>query len=159
MIGITATQAEMDELLEERSRIPTHKGCKRLGGTMNFKKGDLVECWDHDVEKRENCEYFGFNDYPKACFPYLVYRLGKDGKLSDIFIFKHCRHTRPSLEIDAPVWVRIYDNWEPRHFAGWVDDGRMKYWSTGMTSHTAPTSNAWYVVEQYRLTPPDKGDR
>ena len=123
---------------------------------MEFKKGDVVECWDHDVEKRENCEYFGFNDYPKACFPHLVYRLGRDGKLSDIFIFKHCRPTIPVLKIDDPVWTRQPGGlFYPRHFAGWTDAGSMRFWAYGKTSHTADSKDNWYAAEEYRLTPPD----
>ena len=141
MIGITATKAELDELLE--------------GGTpMEFKKGDLVECWDHDVEKRENCEYFAFNDCPKACFPHLAYRFQEDGtRYPDIFKFKHCRPARPDLKIDDPVWAKVASGWLPKHFAGWNEDGFMKYWEGGKTSHT--TRGAFIVAMGYRLTPPD----
>ena len=127
---------------------------------MEFKKGDLVECWDRDEKKRENCEYFGFNDDPKACFPHLVYILGRDGKLSDITTYKHCRHARPDLEIDDPVWVRFNDGWKPRHFAGWDSDGRMGIWAFGCTSHTTECfEKYWFPQGECRLTPPDKGDR
>ena len=120
----------------------------------NFKRGDIVECWDvgHTPQK---FAYFAFNDHPKAKYPHVVRELYPDGSTeSDVFSYTYCRPVRPDLRIDAPVWVRLNDNWEPRYFAGWVDDGRMKYWSTGMTSHTAPTSNAWYVADQYSITPP-----
>ena len=138
MIGITATQAELDELLE--------------GITMQFKKGDLVECWDYDDQDPETCEYFGFNDHVSTNFPHLARR-----DYGDVFGYKHCRPVRPDLKIDAPVWVLLrLKVWKPRHFAGWHQDGRMGIWAFGCTSHTTECGEKyWFPQGEYRLTPPE----
>ena len=122
----------------------------------NFKRGDSVECWDDEEDIPRKGKYFDFNDHPDAMYPHLVRLLKKDETLDwPVNGYRCCRPALPDIRIDAPVWVRLNDNWEPRHFAGWVAGGRMKYWSTGMTSHTALTSNSWYVADQYSITPPD----
>ena len=146
MIGITATQAEMDELLE--------------GGTMEFKKGDLVEVWDHDEPfmNYQRAEYFAHNDHPKAGYPHHVRTYNSNGDIEPaVKLFRYCRfrNARPDLKIDDPVWVRFNDVWKPRHFAGWDADGRMGIWAFGCTSHTTECfERYWFPQGEYRLTPP-----
>ena len=129
---------------------------------MEFKKGDMVECWDDgsDEDNPYACEYFAFNDHPRASLPHLARKIEKNGDIrSFISSFAYCRPIRPKLKMDDPVWVRMSgDLFYPHHFAGWIADGRMKFWAYGKTSHTVDSRNHWYVAEEYRLTPPDSDE-
>ena len=121
----------------------------------NFKRGDIVECWDSICDLLRRGEYFAFNDHLETSFPHLVRTFYPDGTAhADIVAYQHCRLARPDLEIDDPVWIFL-DSWRPRHFAGWTDDGHIKVWVDGKTSHTIARIGHWVAVAQYSITPPD----
>ena len=65
-------------------------------------------------------------------------RLYKRDGITDpnIYCYRNCRHVRPNLERDDPVWIEICNKWRPRHFHEWTKDGKMKYFKHGCTSHT-----------------------
>ncbi len=64
---------------------------------------------------------------------------------------------RPGLTMDTPVWVWIFDSWGPRHFAGWSEDGRIKCWQDGRTSHTA--GGCCWLPDEWRLDDPEKEEK
>ena len=122
---------------------------------MNFKKGDLVECWDEDEERRVKCEYFTFNDHPGTKYQHVVHEFYFDGTTeAALFSYAHCRYPQPDLKIDDPVLVEICGVWETRHFAGWKER-RMMCWMNGRTSHTTQHEDDWFLSAKYRLTPPE----
>ena len=125
---------------------------------MKFKKGDLVEVWDFgdwSVDKGVfvMAEYFAFNDHPEARSPHLVREYKLDGTIgSNICAYSYCRYVR--LKMDDPVWVYKIGWWR-RHFAGWADNGDMKYWKDGLTSHTVSGEKEYLTSREYRLNSPD----
>ena len=104
---------------------------------MKFQKGDMVEVWDNDGKFFTKAEYFGFNDHPEVKYPHVVRLYKEDGTTEpNIYCYRNCRHVRPNLEKDDPVWIMICNEWMPRHFHEWTEDGKMKYFINGYTSHT-----------------------
>lgn len=59
----------------------------------------------------------------------------------------------PDLAMDTPVWIKKGSYWVPKHFAGWTEHGRMKYWLDGCTSHTAVAA---VTTDEWRLDDPAK---
>ncbi|HNU08643.1 MAG TPA: hypothetical protein PKO33_12825 [Pyrinomonadaceae bacterium] len=64
---------------------------------------------------------------------------------------------RPDLAMDTPIWIKKGNSWSRRHFAGWTENGRIKYWSYGQTSHSA--EGAWATTDEWRLDDPEKEEK
>ena len=117
-----------------------------------FKKGDRVEVWDFDCQTPQKATYFAYDDMSPYSARHLALPTPNGRHLSS---WRHCRHVRPDLEIDAKVWVRMdfNHNWEPMHFAGSWSFAKIGCWCRGGTSHTtAPSAIVYY--DQYTLTNP-----
>jgi len=120
---------------------------------MEFKKGDEVEVWDCEVQTPERAIFIAY-DYVSDCeeFRYFV----SNGRDNDVY--KYCRPARPELKVDDPVWVREFSEaeWCPRHFSDWDDDGKIRCWEEGKTSHSSEIKDRVKVAwSQYRTTPPE----
>jgi len=60
---------------------------------------------------------------------------------------------RPDLAMDTPIWVKKGHYWIPKHFAGWAEDGWVKYWLDGCSSHTGSVA---VTTDEWRLDDPEK---
>ena len=124
---------------------------------MKFQKGDIVEVWDvEDGKFLTEAQYFAFNDHPEAEWPHMARLYNKDGTTSSgTYSYRYCRYpTRPDLKEDDPVWVFVCGIWRPRHFHEWTEDGKMRYYGEGYTSHTSVCGSV--IADRWSLKRPQE---
>lgn len=78
----------------------------------------------------------------------------------EVYSQRYAKKIRPDLAVDAKVWGKTkLGEWKRLHFSHWDEQGNMRCFDKGMTSHThdpngymGPTSS-W---DEYSLTDPNK---